>query len=100
MFTTLAKSPEQTDTGILLTHVPRSLVSVVDQASFVIQGRSIDIYTGALSISISPGRVLYTGVNKVTITYTNQKNIGSKTLILEPHTGYEFSDITEITTTG
>ncbi len=100
MFRQIPKTPIQTDTGILSTPVPRSLLSVRDRSSFAIQGRSIDIYTGALSISISPGRVLYTGVNRVTITYTNQKNIGSKTLILEPHTGYEFSDITEITTTG
>jgi hypothetical protein len=88
------------DTQISSTRTARSLTSVKDRWSFVIEGRSIDIYTWALSISLSPGRVLYTGRDSVTISYTNQTNITSKTITLEPYTGYEFSDITEITTSG
>lgn len=51
------------------TRITRSLKSVQDTASFVLQGRNIEIYTGALSISLSPGRVLYTGKDSVNITY-------------------------------
>lgn len=36
----------------------------------------------------------------MTITYKNEQNPIPKTQILEPYTGYEFSSITEITTTG
>lgn len=36
------------------TPAKRALVSVRDTDSFIIEGRSIDIYTGALSISLSP----------------------------------------------
>jgi hypothetical protein len=36
----------------------------------------------------------------MTITYKNEKSPIPKSQILEPYTGYEFSSITEITTTG
>lgn len=58
------------------TRITRSLKSVQDSASFVLQGRNIEIYTGALSISLSPGRVLYTGKNSVDITYQNLSMTG------------------------
>jgi hypothetical protein len=83
-----------------ITKTTRSLKSVNDRWSFVIEWRSIDVYTGALSISLSPGRVLYTGRDSVTISYTSQTDPTPKNITLDPYTGYEFSDITEITTTG
>jgi hypothetical protein len=58
------------------------------------------VYTGALSISISPGRVLYTGKDTVRLTYTNSNTPTPKTITLDPYTGYQWTDITEITTTG
>lgn len=85
---------------LIATPAPRSLASVRDTASFIIEGRSIDIYTGALSVSLSPGRVLYTGRDAVSITYQNETTPIAQNRVLEPHTGYEFSSITEITTTG
>ncbi len=87
-------------TPLIATRTTRSLTSVQERGSFIIEGRSIDIYTGALSLSLSPGRVLYTGRDRVTISYTNQANVTSKTITLEPYTGYEFSGITEVTTPG
>jgi hypothetical protein len=86
--------------GIVIHPVTRSLISVADRNSFVLEGRSIDIYTGSLSISISPGRVLYTGNRRVTLTYTNQSTPIPISLSLDPQTGYEFSEITEIMTSG
>ncbi len=86
-------------TGIVTHPITRSLSSVADRDSFVLEGRSIDIYTGALSISLSPGRVLYTGNRRVTITYTNQSTPIPRSISLDPQTGYEFSEITEILTT-
>lgn len=87
-------------TGVLTHAVPRTLRSVADQRSLIIQGRSIDIYTGALSLSISPGRVLYTGRSSVTISYKNETTPILQTRTLEPYTGYEFSSITDIATTA
>ena len=99
MFLPIASAPTSTNT-LISTPAPRSLVSVADPGSFIIEGRSIDIYTGSLSISLSPGRVLYTGRSSVTITYKNEKTPTAQTQILDPYTGYEFSGITEITTNG
>lgn len=84
---------------IASTHVTRSLDSVKDTASFVLQGRRIDIYTGALSISLSPGRVLYTGRESVSITYKDTTMTGSsQSITLAPYTGYEFINSTEVVT--
>ena len=88
------------NTGILVTRVRRSLTSVADPATWILAGRTIDVYTGALSISISPGRVLYTGKDAVTLTYQNANTPTPQTITLDPHTGYQWTEITEITTTG
>ncbi len=89
------------DEPAILTHaVRRSLASVGDQSSFILEGRSIDVYAGALSISLSAGRLLYTGDQSVTITYTNQTTSTPKTITLDPYTGYEFVESTEIITNG
>jgi hypothetical protein len=51
----LSTSSALTSTATLRsTAAKRALVSVRDTDSFIIEGRSIDIYTGALSISLSP----------------------------------------------
>ncbi len=89
-----------TNTGILTTRVRRSLTSVGDPASWILAGRTIDIYTGALSISLSPGRVLYTGKDAVTLTYKNTNTPTPRKITLDPYTGYQWNDITEIVTTG
>jgi hypothetical protein len=88
------------NTGILATRVRRSLTSVTDPATWILAGRTIDVYTGALSISISPGRVLYTGKDAVTLTYQNANTPTPQTITLDPYTGYQWTTITEITTTG
>ncbi len=82
---------------ILATSIARSLTSVQDRWSFIIEWRSIEVFTGALSISLSPGRVLYTWRDSVTISYKIINSSEFKTITIAPHTGYEFSDITEIT---
>ncbi|MBC7503535.1 VCBS repeat-containing protein [Candidatus Gracilibacteria bacterium] len=99
----LLQTPTTTDPtypGLVAHPITRSLSSVADRDSFILEGRSIDVYTGALSISLSPGRVLYTGNRRVTITYTNQSTPIPRSISLDPQTGYEFSEITEIMTTG
>lgn len=68
MFLAIEKTPIS-GSPISSTRITRSLKSVQDTGSFVLQGRNIEIYTGALSISLSPGRVLYTGKDSVNITY-------------------------------
>lgn len=98
MFSDIETVPLASNSGILTHRVPRSLRSVADTDSFVLEGRSIDIYTGALSLSLSPGRVLYTGDRSVTLSYRNQTTPTTRTISLDPHTGYEFSTPTEITT--
>lgn len=98
----LLQTPTTTDPtypGLVAHPITRSLSSVADRDSFILEGRSIDVYTGALSISLSPGRVLYTGNRRVTITYTNQSTPIPRSISLDPQTGYEFSEITEIMTT-
>ncbi len=100
MFTTIPTTPVASHTGIVSQSVPRSLKHVDHENSFQINGRGIDVYTGALSISISPGRVLYTGNDPVTIIYTNQTTTTATQIILTPHTWYQFAEITEITTAG
>lgn len=80
--------------------IPRSLASVQDRWSFVIEGRNIEVYTGSLSLSLSPGRVLYTWRNSITISYNVSNSTDIKNITLAPHTGYEFSDLVEITTNG
>ena len=100
MFSDIASVPLASHSGILTHSVPRSLRSVADTSSLVIEGRSIDIFTGALSLSLSPGRVLYTGDRSVTLSYSNQTTPTIRTISLDPHTGYEFSSPTEITTEG
>lgn len=100
MFLSVKNSPIS-GTPILSTPITRSLDSVQDRDSFVLQGRSIDIYTGALSISLSPGRVLYTGRESVSITYKDITMTGSaESITLDPYTGYEFANITEVMTSG
>jgi hypothetical protein len=97
----LIESPTPSpNTGILTTRVRRSLSSVEDPSSWILAGRAIDVYTGALSISLSPGRVLYTGRDRVTLTYRNSTTTTPQTITLDPYTGYQWTTITEITTTG
>lgn len=100
MFSDIEGVASTMDPGISTHRVPRSLRSVGDRGSFVIEGRSIDIYTGALSLSLSPGRILYTGDRSITLSYHNQTTPTIHTISLDPHTGYEFSTPTEITTSG
>jgi hypothetical protein len=100
MFLGIESVPLVSNSGILTHSVPRSLRSIADASSFIIEGRSIDIYTGALSLSLSPGRVIYTGDRSVTLTYSNQTIPTTRSMSLDPHTGYEFSTPTEITTDG
>jgi hypothetical protein len=88
--------PLSSSTGILTHTVARSLRSVADTRSFVLEWRRIDIYTGAISLTLSPGRVLYTGDRSVTITYKNETTQNPKSQILEPHIWYEFSIPTEV----
>ena len=56
------------------------------------------IYTGALSLSVSPGRTLYTGAKKVSITYKNKSYPNGQTFTLDPYTGYQFNEVSEVAT--
>ena len=85
---------------LLSTPTKRSLVSVRDTRSFAMMGRSVTVYTGALSFSLSPGRVLYTGADRVTIIYKSQSSPTPKTITLNPYIGYQFTEVTELTTNG
>jgi FG-GAP-like repeat len=100
MFLDTSPTPLGSDTGILTHVVSRSLRSVADPDSFALEWRRIDIYTGSVSLSLSPWRVLYTGDRSVTISYKNEKTPVLKSQILSPHMWYEFSTPTEISTNG
>lgn len=63
----------------------RALASVQDKNSFVLEGRQVTIYTGALSIAISPGRTLYTGNSRVRVTARNINTSQKNDILLEPN---------------
>jgi hypothetical protein len=54
------------------------------------------VLTGAMDFVLSPGRTLYTGNRAVTIRYATGTDTIQIEKILEPHRGYSFADLTNV----
>lgn len=76
--------------------VLRSLERVTDPESLDIVGPKMIVLTGSQDFTLSPGRTLYTGNRAVTIRYTTGTTQTQTELRLEPHRGYSFAELANV----
>ncbi len=90
------KSPSDTNQIIQFTPVSKYLSRVRDVSSFMMVGPGIAILTWSTQFTLSPGKILYTGKEKTKILYHTGTSADAF-VVLDPYTGYTFSELVSIT---